>query len=287
MSEDALPQQANRKGTQMSKTWYITGTSRGFGRAWALAALQRGDRVAATARDVGSLAELVDEFGDAILPIKLDVTDRTASQAALQNAHAHFDRLDVVVNNAGYGHFGAVEELSEAEARAQMETNFFGALWTTQAAIPLLRSQGGGHILQVSSQGGVVAFPTIGIYHASKWALEGLTEALASEVAQFGIKTTLIEPGGYETDWGGSSASHSDPNPLYQPIHNVVSQAAGPTGKPPTSATASAVLAAVDADEPPARLLLGSSAYDLVLPIYERRLQAWRDWETVTRSADA
>ena len=195
MSEDALPQQADRRGKQMSKTWYITGTSRGFGRAWALAALQRGDRVAATARDVGALAELMDEFGAAILPIKLDVTDRTASQAALRNAHAHFGRLDVVVNNAGYGHFGAVEELSEAEARAQLETNFFGALWTTQAAIPLLRSQGGGHILQVSSQGGVVAFPTVGIYHASKWALEGLTEALAGEVAQFGIKTTLIAPG--------------------------------------------------------------------------------------------
>jgi NAD(P)-dependent dehydrogenase (short-subunit alcohol dehydrogenase family) len=287
MSEDALPQQADRRGKQMSKTWYITGTSRGFGRAWALAALQRGDRVAATARDVGSLAELADEFGDAILPIKLDVTDRTASQAALQDAHAHFGRLDVVVNNAGYGHFGAVEELSEAEARAQLETNFFGALWTTQAAIPLLRSQGGGHLLQVSSQGGVVAFPTVGIYHASKWALEGLTEALASEVAQFGIKTTLIEPGGYETAWGGSSASHSDPNPLYQRIHNVVSQSAGPAGKPPASATASAVLAVVDADEPPARLLLGSAAYNLVLPAYERRLQTWRDWETVTRSADA
>ncbi|MEV5527645.1 SDR family NAD(P)-dependent oxidoreductase [Streptomyces prunicolor] len=271
----------------MSKTWYITGTSRGFGRAWALAALQRGDRVAATARDIGSLAELVDTFGDAILPIKLDVTDRTASQAALQNAHAHFGHLDVVVNNAGYGHFGAVEELSEVEARAQMETNFFGALWTTQAAIPLLRHQGGGHIVQVSSQGGVVAFPTIGIYHASKWALEGLTEALAAEVAGFGIRTTLIEPGGYETDWGGSSASHSDPNPLYQPIHDVVSQAAGPKGKPPTRASVEAVLAAVDADEPPARLLLGSAAYGLVLPIYERRLQTWRDWESVTRSADA
>lgn len=275
------------KGKTMSKTWYITGTSRGFGRAWAVAALRRGDRVAATARDTGSLAELVDEFGDAVLPVELDVTDRSAARTALQDAHAHFGRLDVVVNNAGYGHFGAVEELSEEEARAQMETNFFGALWTTQAAIPLLRDQGGGHLVQVSSQGGVVAFPTVGIYHASKWALEGLTDALANEVGQFGIKTTLIEPGGYGTDWGGASASHSDPNPLYQPIHDVLSGAAGPTGKPPATATAGALLAVVDADEPPTRLLLGSRAYDLVLTTYEQRVQTWRDWETVTRSADA
>ena len=128
----------------MSKTWYITGSSRGLGRTWATAALQRGDRVAATARDIHSLSDLKSEFGDAMFPVELDVTDRSASQAALQAAHAHFGRLDVVVNNAGYSHFGFVEEVTEAEARTQMETNFFGALWTTQAAIPLLRHQGGG-----------------------------------------------------------------------------------------------------------------------------------------------
>ena len=278
---------ANRKGTQMSKTWYITGTSRGFGRAWALAALQRGDRVAAAARDIRSLSDLKSEFGAAVFPVELDVTDRSASQAALRAAHAHFGRLDVVVNNAGYSYLGFVEEVTEAEARAQLETNFFGALWTTQAAIPLLRNQGGGHIVQVSSSGGVIAFPSLGLYSASKWALEGLTEALAAEVAGFGIRTTLIEPSAYRTDGPGVSAVRSDPNPLYQPIRDAVASAMDPATLPAPSATVDAVLAAVDAEQPPTRLVLGSSTFDQILPTYERRLQTWRDWETVTRSADA
>ncbi len=178
------------------KVWFITGTSRGFGREWAIAALQRGDKVAATARDTASLADLVDKYGDAILPIQLDVTDRAADFAAVKQAHDHFGRLDVVVNNAGYGQFGFVEELSEQDARDQIETNVFGALWVTQAALPYLREQRSGHIIQVSSIGGIVAFPNVGIYHASKWALEGFSQALAQEVAPFGVHVTLIEPGG-------------------------------------------------------------------------------------------
>jgi len=249
--------------------------------------LQRGDRVAAAARDIHSLSDLKSEFGDAVFPVELDVTDRSASQAALQAAHAHFGRLDVVVNNAGYSHFGFVEEVTEAEARAQLETNFFGALWTTQAAIPLLRHQGGGHIVQVSSSGGVIAFPSLGLYSASKWALEGLTEALAAEVAGFGIKTTLIEPSAYSTDGPGVSAVRSDPNPLYQPFRDAVAIAMDPATLPAPSATVDAVLAAIDAEQPPARLILGSSTFDQILPAYERRLKTWRDWETVTRSADA
>ncbi|MEV5527646.1 SDR family NAD(P)-dependent oxidoreductase [Streptomyces prunicolor] len=271
----------------MSKTWYITGTSRGLGRAWATAALQRGDRVAATARDIHSLSALKSEFGDAVLPVELDVTDRSTSQAAIQNAHAHFGHLDVVVNNAGYSHFGFVEEVTETEARTQMETNFFGALWTTQAAIPLLRHQGGGHIVQVSSSGGVIAFPSLGIYSASKWALEGLTEALAAEVAGFGIRTTLIEPSAYSTDGPGISAVRSNPNPLYQPIRDAVATAMDPATLPAPSATVAAVLAVIDAEQPPTRLVLGSSTFDQILPTHERRLKTWRDWESVTRSADA
>src|SRR6478752_3047026 len=168
------------------KTWFITGASRGFGPPRSLAALDRGDRVAATARDTSSLDDLVQKYGDAILPIQLDVTDRDADFAAVQQAHQHLGRLDVVVNNAGYGHFGMIEELSEEEARAQLETNLFGALWVTQAALPILREQGSGHIIQVSSIGGISAFPTVGIYHASKWGLEGLSQSLAQEVAGFG-----------------------------------------------------------------------------------------------------
>src|ERR1700736_1772333 len=146
-----------------TKIWFITGASRGFGREWTIAALERGDSVAATARDTSTLDDLADKYGDRLLPIRLDVTDREAGFAAVAQAHAHFGRLDVVVNNAGYGQFGMVEELSEQEARDQIETNLFGALWVTQAALPLLREQRSGHFLQVSSIGGISAFPSVGI----------------------------------------------------------------------------------------------------------------------------
>ena len=199
----------------MARTWFITGASRGFGREWTIAALERGDSVAATARDTSTLDDLAGRFGDAILPLKLDVTDRDAVVAAVKDAHDRFGRLDVVVNNAGYGQFGMVEEISEQEAREQIETNVFGALWVTQAALPYLREQGSGHILQVSSIGGISAFPNIGIYNASKWALEAFSQALAAEVADFGIKVTIIEPGAYSTDWGGASARHAAADPAY------------------------------------------------------------------------
>ncbi|MDQ1579184.1 MAG: hypothetical protein QOE21_1871, partial [Microbacteriaceae bacterium] len=168
------------------KTWFITGTSRGFGREWAIAALERGDRVAATARNTDTLSDLVERFGDAVLPIELDVTDRDADFAAVAKAHDFFGRLDVIVNNAGYGQFGFLEEVSEEQARAQIDTNVFGAMWVTQAALPYLRKQGSGHIVQVSSIGGISAFPGLGLYHASKWALEGFSQSLAAEVAPFG-----------------------------------------------------------------------------------------------------
>jgi hypothetical protein len=170
----------------MSTTWFITGASRGFGREWATAALERGDSVAATARDTATLDDLVQRFGDAVLPLQLDVTDREADIAAVHRAHDTFGRLDVVVNNAGYGLFGMVEEVSEAEVRAQFDANVFGALWITQAALPLMRAQGSGHVLQVSSVGGIVALPNLGIYNASKWALEAFSQSLAAEVAQVG-----------------------------------------------------------------------------------------------------
>src|SRR6476661_287787 len=168
--------------TNMPKVWFITGTSKGFGRIWAAAALDRGDKVAATARDTATLQDLVERHGDAVLPIELDVTDRAADFAAVAQAHDHFGRLDVVVNNAGYGLFGTVEEVTEEQARAQIETNLFGALWVAKAALPILREQGSGHILQVSSIGGVNAFAILGLYHASKWGLEGFSQALAAEV---------------------------------------------------------------------------------------------------------
>jgi NAD(P)-dependent dehydrogenase (short-subunit alcohol dehydrogenase family) len=268
-----------------SKVWFITGTSRGFGREWAVAALRRGDRVVGTARDPGTLSDLVSEFGDAVLPMALDVTDRDAAFDTVRRAHEHFGRLDVVVNNAGYGQFGMVEELSEQEAREQIETNLFGALWVTQAALPLLREQGSGHFLQVSSIGGISAFAGIGMYHASKWALEGISQALAREVAPLGIKVTLIEPGGFSTDWGGSSARHSAPLAAYEPARErMAAMRSGNTPGDPT-ASAEAVMRIVDAEDPPLRCFFGASPIRLAEADYEDRLATWREWQPVAELA--
>jgi NAD(P)-dependent dehydrogenase (short-subunit alcohol dehydrogenase family) len=270
-----------------ARTWFITGSSRGFGREWAIAALERCDSVAATARDTGSLDDLVERFGDRILPLKLDVTDRAAVFDAVETAHRRFGRLDVVVNNAGYGQFGLIEEISEAEARAQFETNVFGALWVTQAALPILREQGSGHILQVSSIGGISAFPNIGIYNASKWALEAFSQSLAQEVAGFGVKVTLIEPGGYSTDWGGSSAKHAAPLAAYDEFREQAAEARkariGTPGDP--VATREAVLKVVDAEHPPLRIFFGDGPLRTATADYESRLAEWREWEPVSIEA--
>jgi NAD(P)-dependent dehydrogenase (short-subunit alcohol dehydrogenase family) len=270
----------------MSKVWLITGTSKGFGRIWAEAALERGDRVAATARDVDSVSELAERYGDNALPLALDVTDKAAVDAAVAHAAEHFGRLDVVVNNAGYGHFGAIEEVTEDEARAQMETNLFGALWVTQAALPIMRAQGGGHILQVSSIGGVNAFPTIGLYHASKWALEGFSQSLALEAAHLGIKVTLVEPTGYATDWSGPSSVTSEPLAAYDDAREVVAQWRKTRGRPgDPEATAAAILELVDADEPPLRFFLGQGTLPMIRAEYEKRIAEWEQWEAVSVAA--
>ncbi|MEU3650098.1 SDR family NAD(P)-dependent oxidoreductase [Lentzea sp. NPDC034063] len=271
----------------MSKIWFITGASRGLGRTWAVAALQRGDKVAAAVRNPAVVKDLVDTYGDAFLPVRLDVTDRVAAFNAVQQAHAHFGRLDVVMNNAGYAHWGFLEEITESEVRAQFDVNLFGALWVSQAAIPLMRRQGSGHIVQISSVGGVTAFPTLGAYNASKWALEGFTEALAQEVEAFGIRTTVIEPGGYATEGSVTSAVHSEHLPAYQTMRDDWAAAlaeAGQTMSDPAVTTA-AVFAAIDAEQPPRRLLLSGSAFDIVQGVYAERLKTWADWETVSRSA--
>ncbi len=269
------------------KTWFITGASRGFGHQWAAAALERGDRVAATARDLSTLDDLVDTYGDAVVPLRLDVTDRAADLAAVAEANERLGRLDVVVNNAGYGQFGMVEELSEAELRAQLETNVFGAFWVTQAALPIMRAQGGGHILQVSSIGGISAFANLGAYHASKWALEGFSQALAQEVAGFGIHVTLIEPGGYATDWGGSSARHATPLPPYDEARaaRARQRSSQKPGAGDPAASASAVLAVVDAANPPLRLFLGEAPLPIAEADYASRLATWREWQPVAAAA--
>jgi NAD(P)-dependent dehydrogenase (short-subunit alcohol dehydrogenase family) len=269
------------------KTWFITGTSRGFGREWAIAALDRGDKVAATARDTSSLDDLVAKYGDALLPIQLDVTDREADFAVVRRAHEHFGRLDVVINNAGYGHFGMVEELSEQDIRAQLETNLFGALWVTQAALPVMRAQGSGHIIQVSSIGGISAFPIVGAYHASKWGLEGLSQALAQEVAPFGIHVTVIEPGGYDTDWAGSSAKHSAEMAAYENVREQAMKARAQRVSAPgdPAATRDAILKIVDAERPPLRVFLGEAPLGIATADYESRLATWREWQPVSAAA--
>lgn len=269
------------------KIWFITGTSRGFGRAWAIAALERGDKVAATARNTASLDDLAQKYGDALLPIELDVTDRDADFAAVRRAHDHFGRLHIVVNNAGYGHFGFIEELSERDARDQLETNVFGALWVTQAALPYLREQGSGHIIQVSSIGGISAFPLVGIYHASKWALEGFSQALAQEVKPFGVHVTLIEPGGFDTDWSGSSARHSDRIPAYDEVRAAVDAERAKRWASPGNpeASAAALLKVVDAEQPPLRVFFGSSPLQTAKADYESRLRTWEEWQPVAELA--
>jgi NAD(P)-dependent dehydrogenase (short-subunit alcohol dehydrogenase family) len=267
------------------KTWFITGASRGFGRAWTQAALERGDRVAATARDTSTLDDLAAAHPDTLLPLKLDVTDRAADFAAVQEAHERFGRLDVVINNAGYGLFGAVEEVSEEEARAQIETNLFGALWVTQAALPIMREQSSGHILQVSSIGGIAAFPTVGIYNASKWGLEGFSEALAAEVAPFGIKVTLIEPGPYATDWAGDSGVRATTIDAYDRFREARKEAAAGRTDPGADVTTDAILAVVDADEPPLRLFLGAFPLTVAERAYADRLATWRAWQEVSEAA--
>jgi NAD(P)-dependent dehydrogenase (short-subunit alcohol dehydrogenase family) len=275
-----------------NRIWFITGTSRGFGRSFAQAALAAGDSVAATARDTSSLEDIVAEHGDAVLPIQLDVTDRAAAFAAVQQARDHFGRLDVVVNNAGYGMSGAIEELSEAQARRQIEVNLFGALWVTQAALPIMREQGSGWIVQVSSIGGLAAFPLTGIYHASKWALEGLSETLRQEVEPFGIKVLIVEPSGFRTDWAGSSMDRADPIDAYEKIDLIAQRRAfqeeenngSQPGNPELAAKA--LLDTLDRDDPPFRLLLGNVAYDVAVDRYESRLTEFRAGEQVARGAD-
>jgi NAD(P)-dependent dehydrogenase (short-subunit alcohol dehydrogenase family) len=261
----------------VTKNWFITGTSKGFGREWTEAALARGDRVAATARNVDSLRPLVDQYGDAVLPLRLDVTDRAAATEAVRRAGAEFGTLDVLVNNAGYGHFGMVEELAEEEVRAELDTNFLGTLWLTQAVLPIMRRQGRGRIIQVTSEGGIRAFPGIGAYHASKWAVEGLSQSLRQEVASFGIDVICLEPGPYRTDFGGGSVRLSEPNPDYDGVREAT-MIEWDLGDP------HATRELADTDDPPQRVFFGRS-FAAVEAEYQERLDVWRKWEPLALAA--
>jgi NAD(P)-dependent dehydrogenase (short-subunit alcohol dehydrogenase family) len=267
------------------KTWFIAGASRGLGRVWAEAALKRGDKVAATVRTPDAIGDLVTAYGEDLLPLVLDVTDRAGVFSAIAETVRRFGRIDVVVSNAGYGLFGTIEESNEVQARAQFETNFFGTLWVVQAALPQLRMQRSGHILVTSSLAGIITFPTAGIYNSTKWAVEGLTDTLAQEVADFGIRVTLLEPGGYDTDWRGASSTHTTEMPEYDSLRTRLKAAYGARvlGDPRT--TAAAILKVVDSAEPPLRIFLGNAGLPVAQRIYADRLSTWTAWSEISANA--
>ena len=267
-----------------SKVWFITGASRGFGRVWAEAALKRGDRVVAAARNPSALDELVETYEDAVLVLPLDVTDRDAVFKAVAKAFVHFGRLDVILCNAGYGYMGAIEELQPEQVKANFETNVFGTLSVIQAALPILRTRGSGHIITVSSIGGVIGFPTGGSYTASKFAIEAMSEALAGEVAPFGIKVTILEPGQFGTNFQ-SAVQRPPAIAAYDPIRQAIRSSFKPEDVGDPAATAAAIFEVVDADEPPLRLVLGSSTIPKFRAVYAGRLSNWEKWEAVSNVA--
>ena len=268
------------------KIWFITGASRGFGRIWTEAALTRGDKVAATARDAATLADLKQRFGDALLPLTLDVTNTEQAKQAVDQAHEHFGRLDVVLNNAGYTLVGTVEEASEADVRDLFDTNLLGALRVIQAALPLLRAQGSGHIIGISSGMGVWASPLIGFYCASKWAFEAMHDSLSQEVAEFGVNVTLIEPGAYATEFGTpASRKMAVGLEVYDDFRTrTFAKLSGAPHADPNN-TPQAVLDVVDAADPPLRLFLGADGLLMARKVYAERLATWEAWATVSDSA--
>ncbi len=268
------------------KVWFITGASRGFGRVWAEAALQRGDKVAATARKLESIAGLKEKYGDNVLTLELDVTNHDQVNSAVTQAHAHFGRLDVVLNNAGYSLVGTIEEASADEVRAMYETNVLGPVAVIQAALPLLRKQGYGHILGTSSNLGHVVLPVIGYYCSSKWAFEAIHESLALEVKAFGIKVTIIEPGAYATEFGSQeSLKFAKGLDVYEDYKTQFFNGLRGMERGDPNATPEAIFKIVDADNPPLRINLGSNNLPWVRTAYAERLATWEEWDAVAAAA--
>jgi len=267
----------------------ITGSSRGLGRALADAVLAEGHRLVATARDPAQLADLVARYGDRVRAVALDVTDALAAGHAIAAAVAAFGRLDVLVNNAGYGDVGSIEDTADEIFRAQIEANLFGVVNVTKAAIPVMRGQRGGHIIQISSIGGRTNAPGLAAYQTAKWGVEGFSGVLAKEVGPLGIKVTIVEPGGFRTDWAGSSMTVRESRPEYDPTigamvrfreaHNGAQQ-----GDPAKAAAAILLLAEVE--EPPLRVVLGSDALYLAEQDNKARMESDAKWRELSLSTD-
>ena len=278
----------------MSKVFFLTGSSRGLGRQIAVAVLAGGHRLVATARRPETLASLVTSYGDQVLPVALDVADPAAAQAAVAAGLAAFGRLDVVVNNAGYANLVSVEDITGADFRQQVETNLFGVVNVTKAVLPVLRRQGGGRIIQVSSVGGRMATPGLSAYQAAKWAVGGFSEVLAKEVAPLGIKVTILEPGGMQTEWAGASMHVPPVSEPYRQTVGAMARIHGENAAAPAlgdpAKVARVVLAVADMDDPPLRLLLGSEAYAYATAAGRARAEAdaaWRDLSVSTDRDDA
>ncbi|MFY9649754.1 SDR family NAD(P)-dependent oxidoreductase [Trebonia sp.] len=274
----------------MQQVWFITGSSRGFGRALVQAVLDAGDLVVATARRPGQLAEFTQEYGDRVLPLALDVTDEAAVRDAVSAAVERFGRLDVVVNNAGYANVAPIETGDEEDFRTQFETNFWGVYNVSKAVTPLLRAQGGGTIVQFSSVGGRVGgSPGIASYQAAKFAVDGFSRVLAVETAPFGVQVMVVEPSGFATDWAGSSMTIHDIPADYDTTIGTMHRRmrvnpAGPAGDPVRAAEI--IVQAVKRGNPPSHLLLGVTAVEMALDYSRRQLAEAGAWESVSRSAD-
>ncbi len=239
--------------------------------------------MAAFSRSADAFDGLAETHGEAILPLRVDITDRAEVLDAVRRVTEHFGGIDIVINNADYGLFGMVEEVTELQARDQLEVNLFGSLWVTQAVLPYLRGRGSGHLIQVSSIAGVYSLPGLGLYHASKFAVEGFTASLAAEVEDFGVKVTLIEPAGYATDWAGSSAVQAERSSVYDDFRAAMTRPAAKRGEP--GATRAAILQIVDADEPPLRIFFGQGPLPLIKKEYAARIEEWERWDEVSQAA--
>jgi NAD(P)-dependent dehydrogenase (short-subunit alcohol dehydrogenase family) len=270
-------------GEGKPKVWFITGAGQGLGRAIACAALERGDLVAASSRNLADVAPLSARFGERALPLELDVRLRARAAPAMAAAHGRFGRVDVLINNAARPLSGAVEEVQEAEVRDMFDTNLLGVLWVTQAALPYMRAQGGGHIVQISSGGGVISWPMNGVYQASKFGLDGMSEALSQEAAHLGVKVTVANVGHMsDTGFARQSKSLGPPLDAYDAPRAKLSAVSGRKGNAPAEIAAK-LLKIVDSPEPPLRVLLGRPLDD-IRAAYEQRLKSWEDWRSVTEA---
>lgn len=275
----------------MSKTWFVTGASSGFGRELTQQLLEQGHRVAATVRRMDSLNELQAVHGDRLWIAKLDVVDGEAVKSVIDQAYAELKAIDVVVSNAGYALFGAAEEVSDAQIRRQFDTNLLGSIWVARAAIPHLRAQGGGRIIQISSSVGQAAYPTMGVYAATKWGIEGFFEGTIPEIAPFGIEVTLVEPGASRTNFASSSADGGQPLDVYDltpagDFRRMVASVGVAMFRGDPAKVAAAIIESANQSPAPRRLTLGSDAYELVHGALSARLNALEAQRDLAHSTD-